>query len=482
MNNKSKILIVDDDVEYLKSLTNVLKRDFSVITASSFEESRELLSFSPDLALFDIRLDDADPNNREGIEILKFVRQEMPTIPVVMMTAYGDIDIAIEAMKLGAADFIQKTKMDIREFRKAIQNVLERSRLERKLSVLEEDLHRLDPWDIVGDDPKVLEIKKLVDMIAKDGQTTVLIRGETGTGKELVARSIHEKGIRERGSFVPVAISALSPTVVESELFGHEKGAFTSADRRKIGYIEKANGGVLFLDEIGELSPEIQIKLLRFSDNRTFSRMGSTDEIEVDLQLITATNKDLEKAVEDGAFRADLYYRLKTVQIFLPTLVERMGDISELAHHFLSFFRTQGRTRMEKISDSAMQLLKQYAWPGNVRELKNCIERAIIFADRNGHSQIMPDDLPFEVGEPTGKEYGIPAVNLPDEGVNVSEELARVELTYIEKALKATNGKKTEAWKLLGYNDRFALRRRIKILRRKFPYLIKEFVYLGEKT
>ncbi len=480
MSSKSKILIVDDDIEYLKSLARALKGDFSIVTASSSSEAKELLLSNPDLALFDIRLDDVDINNREGVEVLKFVKREMPTIPVVIMTAYGDIALAVEAMKLGAADFVQKG--DFSELKKTIRNVLERIKLERKLSVLEEDLHRLEPWEIVGDDPKILEIKKLVDTIAKDGQTTVLIRGETGTGKELVARSIHEKGIRERGSFVPVAISALSPTVVESELFGHEKGAFTSADRRKIGYIEKANGGVLFLDEIGELSPEIQIKLLRFSDNRTFSRMGSTDEIEVDLQLITATNKDLEKAVEDGVFRADLYYRLKTVQIFLPTLVERMGDIPELAHHFLSFFRTQGRTRMEKISDSAMQLLKQYAWPGNVRELKNCIERAIIFADRNGHSQIMPDDLPFEVGEPSGKEYGIPAVNLPDEGVNVSEELARVELTYIEKALKATNGKKTEAWKLLGYNDRFALRRRIKILLRKFPYLIKEFVYLGEKT
>jgi DNA-binding NtrC family response regulator len=383
-------------------------------------------------------------------------------------------------MKLGAADFIQKTRMDIREYRKAIQNVLERTRLEKKVSVLEEDLHRLEPWEIVGDDPKILEIKRLVDMIAKDGQTTVLIRGKTGTGKELVARAIHERGIRKKEPFVPVAISALSPTVVESELFGHEKSAFTGADRRKIGYIEKADGGVLFLDEIGELNPEIQIKLLRFLDNKTFSRMGSTDEIEVDLQLLAATNKDLEKAVEEGDFRADLYYRLKTIQIFLPTLAERIEDISKLAYHFLSFFRAQGRTKIEKISDSAMQLLKRYDWPGNVRELKNCIERAIIFAERNGHSQITPEDLPYDIQSSPSVPTDLP-VQLSQEGINITEELAKVELAYIEKALKMVDGKKTEAWKLLNYNDRFAMRRRIEIIADKFPHLLDEFPYVKEK-
>ncbi|HIE29300.1 TPA: sigma-54-dependent Fis family transcriptional regulator [Candidatus Poribacteria bacterium] len=477
MNGKSKILIVDDDTEYLTSLANVLKRDFSVMRASSSKEAKALLPSRPDLALLDIRLDDADPNNREGIEILKFIKRETPTIPVVMMTAYGDIDIAVEATKLGAADFIQKIRMDIREYRKAIQNVLERTRLERKVSVLEEDLHRLETWEIVGDDPKILEIKRLVDMIAKDGQATVLIRGETGTGKELAARAIHEMGIRKKEPFVSVAISALSPTVVESELFGHEKGAFTGANKRKIGYIEKADGGVLFLDEIGELDQEIQLKLLRFLDNKSFSRVGSTDEIEVDLQLLAATNKDLEKAVEEGDFRADLYYRLKTIQIFLPTLVERIEDIPKLVYHFLSFFRAQGRTKIEKISDSAMQLLKRYDWPGNVRELKNCIERAIIFAERDGHSQITPEVLPYEIQSSHSVPTDLP-VELSQEGIDITEELARVELDYIEKALKMVGGKKTEAWKLLNYNDRFALYRRVKLLTKRFPHLLADFGFI----
>jgi len=478
MNDKSKLLIVDDDTEYLKSLANVLKRDFSVLTASSSKEAKALLQSRPDLALLDIRLDDADPNNREGIEILKFIKREMPTIPVVMMTAYGDIDIAVEAMKLGAADFIQKTRMDIREYRKAIQNVLEKTRLERKVSVLEEDLHRLEPWKIVGDDPKILEIKKLVDIVAKGGQTTVLIRGKTGTGKELVARAIHERGIRKKEPFVPVAISTLSPTVVERELFGHERGAFTGADRRKIGFIEKAKGGVLFLDEIGELNREIQLKLLRFLETKTFSRVGGTDEIEVDIQLIAATNKDLKKAIEEGDFRADLYYRLGVIEISLPTLAERIEDIPKLAYHFLSFFRAQGRTKIKKISDSAMQLLKRHNWPGNVRELKNCIERAIIFAELSGQVQITPEVIPYELQVVSPVPIKTLDVELSEKGVDIAEELARVELAYIEKALKIVNGKKTEAWKLLNYNDRFAIRRRVKVIAGKFPHLLAELPYL----
>lgn len=477
MSNKSKILIVDDDLEYLESLANILRRDFSIIKSSSSKEAKKLLLSNPDLVLLDIRLNSTDINNREGIDILKFIKQEMLTTPVVMMTAHGDIDIAVEAMKLGAIDFIQKTKVNIIEFTKKIQNVLEMTGLERKVSVLEENLHRLESWEIVGSDPKILEIKRLVNMIGRDGQITALIQGETGTGKELMARAIHESGIRNKGPFVPVTISALSPTVIESELFGHEKGAFTGADKRKIGYIEKADKGILFLDEIGELNPEIQIKLLRFLDNKTFSRVGSTNEIEVDLQLITATNKDLDKAVKDGDLRADFYYRLKNIQILLPTLTERAEDIPELAYNFLGFFRAQGRTKIEKISDAAILILKQYDWPGNVRELKNCIERAVIFAERNGHSQIMPEDLSYEI---QSNPYNTRdwATELPKEGIDIEQELAKVELTYIEKALKMVDGKKTEAWKLLNYNDRFAMRRRVEVIAGRFPNLLLDFPYI----
>ena len=477
MNSKRKILIVDDDAEYLKSLTSILKRDFFIIAASSPKDARNLLLSSPDLALLDIRLDESDLNNREGIEILKFVKNEIPTVPVVMMTAFGDIDLAVEAMRLGAADFIQKAKIDIREFRKVIENALDKSKLERKVSLLEEDLHHLEPWTIIGDDPKILELKKAINAVAQDGQVTVLICGDTGTGKELVARAIHRTGIRQKEPFVPLAISALSPTTVESELFGHEKGSFTGANSRKIGYIEKASGGILFLDEIGELNQELQIKLLRFMDNKIFNRMGSTDEITVDLQLIAATNKNLKKAVENSSFRADLYYRLKASQIFLPTLAERVEDISKLANHFLDLFRSQGRTQIEKISDSAMQLLKQYSWPGNVRELKNCIERAIIFAGCKGHNLIALDDLPHEIQPSSYINTQPGTTGIPEGGIDVAQELAKTELNYIEQALRNVDGKKTEAWKLLKYNDRFAIRRRIEILTERYPHLLDSFPY-----
>lgn len=478
---KRRILIVDDDPKFLDSLANVLNRHYSSIKAASLTEAKQSLSPRIDLALLDIRLNNSDPLNKEGIELLKYIKNGYPDLPVIMMTAYGDIDIAVEAMKLGASDFIQKGRLDIREFRKVIDNVLAKSRLERKVTELEEKLQKLEPWEIVGEDPKIMEIKKLIDIVARDGKTTVLIRGETGTGKELVARAIHQRGIRREGPFVPVSISTLSKTVVESELFGHERGAFTDAYRTKLGYIEKADGGVLFLDEIGDLDLDIQAKLLRFLEDKTFCRIGSTQPIKVDVQLVAATNKNLEEAIKKGTFRQDLYYRLKTIELFLPRLRERANDIPLLANYFLTLFRGQGRTKLRKISPSAMQLLKEYSWPGNIRELKSSIERAIIYTENNGHSQIEPDDLPYEVR--VGK-YEIEKsieVNIPKEGTNIEEELARTELAYIERALKMTGGKKTEAWKLLGYNDRFALRRRVIKIMEDFPDLVHQFPLVREK-
>ena len=469
------ILIVDDDASYLKSLTNALKRDFSVMTASALEEAKDLLGSGIRLILLDIRLNDADPSNQDGIVLLKLVKAEWPDIPVVLMTAYGDIDIAVEAMKLGAADFVQKTKVDVREFKKTIRNVLEKSKLQKKVIELEEKLHKLEPWDIVGNTPEILEMKRLIDIIAKDGQTTILIRGETGTGKELVARAIHARGVRKDGPFVPVSISSLRKTLVESELFGHEKGAFTGADKRKIGYIEKADRGVLFLDEIGELDHEIQLKLLRFLDNKTFSRIGSTEEITVNLQLLTATNKNLEEAVDAGSFRKDLYYRLKTLQISLPSLAERVEDIPELAYHFLSLFKDQGRTAIKEIPDQVISLFKCYHWPGNVRELKSFIERAIIYADYHGHSQIMPDDLPYELRtKDLGDQLPL-SLNISQDGISIEEELAKLELAFIEKALSKTEGMKANAGSLLGYNNRFTMRRRVENIIDKFPHLLSGF-------
>jgi len=470
-------LIVDDNLEDLESFKAILRGGFSTLTASSFEEAKRLLSSSLDIALLDIRLDDTDPSNREGLELLKHIKSELPHLPVIMITAYGDVDIAVEAMKLGAADFIQKEKVSPEEVKKRVSDVLEKTRLQRKISELEEDISRLESWEIIGDDPKILNIKKLIDIVAKDGEITVLIEGETGTGKELVARAIHKRGVRKDGPFISVAVSSLTSSLLESELFGHEKGAFTGADRRKIGYIERAHKGVLFLDEIGELSKEAQVKLLRFLDSKTFTRVGGEREIRVDVQLLAATNKDLKRAVEEGEFREDLYYRLNTFRITLPTLAERKGDIPKLAYHFLNSLRSQGRTKLKTISDPALELLKGYNWPGNVRELKNCIERAAIYAENHGHDRIMPDDLPLEIRKTEDRSAEKFMID-PEKGVNVNRELARIELAYIEEALRITGGKRSEAWKLLGYNDRFALRRRIKSIFRRFPELRDEYPFL----
>lgn len=481
MKNKPKVLVVDDDKEYLKSLQNALGRDFSIATASSAKEAKNLLSSGFDLLLLDIRLDENDPQNKEGIELLEEIKGEYPHLPVIMITAHGDIDIAVEAMKLGAADFIQKARVNIQEIRKCIKNVLERSKLERRVLSLERELGRLEPREIVGEDPRVQEVKKVIDIVAQDGQVPVLIRGETGTGKELVARAIYSQGIRKNGPFVDVALSSLHGATITSDLFGHKKGAFTDARERRIGFIEEADKGILFLDEIGDLDQEIQLKLLRVLEEKELTRLGGNKKIKIDIQLLAVTNKDLEQAVRDEKFRKDLYFRLKGVEIHLPPLSSRRDDIPLLCKHFLELLKRQGRTNIEKISDEAMSTLRPYNWPGNVRELKQSIERAVLFAHHHNHQEIMPDDLPYEIQIGKAVPSARVSAEIPEQGVDVEEELAKQELAYIEQALKRCNGKKTEAWKLLGYNDRFALKRRVDTVKTKYFHLFEGFPYLREK-
>ncbi|MEO0021676.1 MAG: sigma-54 dependent transcriptional regulator [candidate division WOR-3 bacterium] len=468
-----QILLVDDNEEYLNSLAAVLGSQYLILKAHTFDTGTLLLKEKPDIALIDIRLDDTKPSNKDGIELLKYTKTYYPDIPVIIMTAYGDIQTAVEAIKLGADDFIQKDKITVWEFKNIIKRTLEKKRLEKKVKILEDELHQLEPAELIGNTPAIKEIKKIIQMISNNGEISVLITGETGVGKELVARTIHKTNPRRNGPFVALAISALTKNIVESELFGHEKGAFTGADRRKIGYLEKADTGILFLDEIGDLDPEVQVKLLRFLDTKQFCRVGGTDEIKLDVQIIAATNIDLKNAIKAGKFRPDLYYRLKTVEIYVPPLRERKDDIPLLAKYFLRQHYQKGKSRCEDIHPSAIDYLQNYHWPGNIRELKSCIERAAIYADYNQRSVINIDDLPMEIrnkNETTG--YSL-KVEILEQGIDISEELAKMELAYIEAALKKCGGIKSEAWKLLGYNDRFALRRRIRIIQQKFPHLLK---------
>jgi DNA-binding NtrC family response regulator len=467
----SKILIVDDDKEYLESLKRVLHGDFEIFTASSMGEVRELNLNRFDLVMLDIRLNHEDMQNTEGIDLLKGIKVERPYLPVMMMTAYGDVDIAVETMKLGASDFVQKGRVDIREFTKIITKTLERAGLEKKVEFLERELNKYEPREIIGEDPEINRIRNMIDIVAEDAHVSVLIRGETGTGKELVARAIHSCGRRKEQPFIPVSLSSLNKQTIGSDLFGHEKGAFTDAKEKRIGLIEEADRGILFLDEIGDLDSDIQSKLLRVLEEREFTRLGGNKPLRVDIQLIAATNKDLEKAVTDGTFRKDLYFRLKGVEIPLPPLAMHKDDILSLASHFLSLLRKQGRTDIGEIADEAMAALKSYSWPGNVRELKQALERAALFADHDNHKKIIPSDLPYEIH--TGKTEAIERYDaqIPEFGVNLGEKLAKLELAYIREALKKCGGKKTNAWKLLGYNDRFALRRRMDSIKKKYPHL-----------
>jgi DNA-binding NtrC family response regulator len=470
-----KILLVDDDSAFLASTERILKRDFEVITASDHASALKAAGEGPDIVLLDIRLDESDKQNRGGMELLGEILKTHRHLPVVMFSAYGDLETAVECMRLGAVDFIQKPA-NINELRQRLRASLEHARLSRQVTQLEERLQQIDPTELIGESPRVVEVKHLIRMVAQDGFVTVLIWGETGTGKELVARAIHRLGWRAKEPFVPVAIAALNLNLVESELFGHEPGAFTGAKERRIGFIERAKRGVLFLDEIGDVPPDAQLKLLRFLEERRFARVGNSDEIEVSVQIVAATNRNLEEDLETGRIRRDLYYRLKSVQIFLPPLRERTEDIPLLVAHFLRLFREQGRTRITQVSAEALESLKQYMWPGNVRELKAVLERAVIYANYHYHQAVEKEDLPLEILDASSPESSrTKARRLTEKGLILDEELARLELSYMEDALKLTEGRKTEVWKLLGLNDRFAFLRRAKTLLKTYPGLASDY-------
>ncbi|MBP6059267.1 MAG: sigma-54-dependent Fis family transcriptional regulator [Candidatus Saccharicenans sp.] len=491
--SRSTILIVDDDNSFLSALERVLRSDYEILKATTADNARKLFLYNPDCILLDIWLDPDNDQNREGLDLLAEFIKSRPDIPIIMISAYGDINTAVECMKSGATDFIKKP-VDLKELRQRLQKALEKSDLIRQARQLEENLHQLEPTEIIGNSLQMQEVMKSIQMVAQDGHVTVLIRGETGTGKELVARTIHRLSWRSNKPFVPVHLASFSPNLVEDALFGHEPGAFTDARTRRIGFLEKAKGGIIFLDEIGDLPAEVQIKLLRFLENKTFSRLGSSNEIELDVQILSATNKNLEQAVAEGRFREDLYFRLKSFQIFLPRLREKREDIPLLVNYLLDLLKRQGRTRINMIDQEALQILKAYDWPGNVRELRAALERAIIYANFRDHKIIEVEDLPPEIISRAKPGSEIPSeklqgsnedkINLQEEAtsasINLKQELARAELKLIEEALRRTGGKKTEAWKLLGLNDRFALRRRILDLMKDNPALIKEFPLISQ--
>jgi len=433
-----KILVADDEKNMLWALTNVLsKQGFKTFTARDGEEAiHQFKKHLPDVVLLDLKMP-----KKNGIEVLKKIKKINDSIPVIMITAHGNIETAIEAMKLGAFDYVQKP-FEMEEINVLIKKALKIRDLTMEVELLRDELSRISRGNqIIGESPQIKEVMDLVNRVAKSN-ATVLILGESGTGKELVANAIHYNSNRKNKPFVKVNCGALPENLLESELFGHEKGAFTGAISRKIGRFERAHGGSIFLDEIGEMSFSTQVKLLRVLQEKQIERVGSTEVIDVDVRIIAATNKDLKRLVEEGRFREDLYYRLNVIPIKIPPLRERKQDIPLLVKYFLQKYSLETGRRGMTISDSALDKLKAYSWPGNIRELQNVIERAVILSPGR---EITEDQLPPEIVK-RDKQIELDEFKLPKNGVNLND----LEKSLIKQALDMTNGNQTEAARLLG--------------------------------
>ena len=393
MDEKKSLLIVDDEPNIRRVLEAVFTKDgYQVRTAENGRKALDIVATEPGLNVVICDLIMPDMN---GVEVLEAAKEINPRLSLVMITAHGTIKTAVDAMKLGAFDYITKP-FDMDEIKLVVKNALERSRLLEENVELRQELKSRYKFDnIVGSSGKMQEVYRIIERVAASN-ATVLIRGESGTGKELIARAIHYNSPRAQKPFIAVSCAALPETLLESELFGHEKGSFTGATGQKIGRFELATQGTLFLDEIPEVSAGVQVKLLRALQEREFERVGGTKTVKVDVRLIAATNRDLEQLVADGVFRADLYYRLQVIQVFLPSLRERMEDIAPLVEHFIQKFNKENGKAVKFLSPEAMDLVMKYEWPGNIRELENAIERCVVLADP-ASDLVTPDLLPFAV-------------------------------------------------------------------------------------
>ncbi|MBI4875687.1 MAG: sigma-54-dependent Fis family transcriptional regulator [Acidobacteria bacterium] len=427
------ILIVDDDPGFRKLLETILSGEgYGVETAGSVREAVQAGARRKfDLVVSDLKLPDGD-----GLGVLRWWAENMPGTPVVMITGFGTVATAVEAMKLGAVDYLGKPLSSPDELRLLVRRALDQRQLAEQCELLrEEQDSRFACQDLVAGDPKMARLLEMVRRVAPTS-ATVLITGESGTGKEVVARCIHRNSRRARQVFVPVNCAALSPALIESELFGHEKGSFTGAAARHAGRFERAHGGTLFLDEIGELDPNSQAKLLRVLQERTFERVGGTAQIGADVRVVAATNRNLKQSVAGGKFREDLYYRVSTFPIEIPPLRERPSDISKLASLFLDrAARKLGKPR-PALTPAAESVLCSYGWPGNVRELENMMERLAILCD----DRIEPADLP--VGGESGAGTPRPVL------------FKDIERQAIEDALRAHGGNRTQAARQLGISLR----------------------------
>jgi two-component system, NtrC family, response regulator PilR len=444
------LLIVDDERSMRELLEYMLSREGYVISlAENGRKAVEMVSANDyDLILCDIRLGDIT-----GLEVLRAAKQKSPQTVVIMISAYAATETAVEAMNDGAYDYVPKP-FDNEEIKQTIANALERKTLDAERLIIEDELKKTVHFGkIVGNSPRMQHIYQMVRQVAKT-RTNVLITGESGTGKELIARAIHDQSGRADKPFVPINCGGIPETLVESEFFGHKKGSFTGATQDKKGLLEAAHGGTVFLDEVGELSIPMQVKLLRAVQERVFRCVGGTQDITVDIRIVSATNKRLEDEVIAGNFREDLFYRLNVIEIKVPPLRERKGDLKLLAHHFIEKYAKEMGKEVTKLSSYAIDLLKKYNFPGNVRELENLIERSVALSSTN---ILLPDSLAMSIHKRRwiegvkNKRYDLDEVA---NGVSLDTILAEIERSYINKALECTNGNKNKAAELLGITFR----------------------------
>ncbi len=454
--SKPRILVIDDEESPRESLRFILKDRYDVTLMESGPNGLETLAKSEP---FDVVLLDMKMPQMDGLEVLTRILQRTPTMPVVMVTAITDAKPAVQAMKLGAADYLNKP-FDVDEIRLVVDRILKEKALEREVGRLRTELQAVSKFEnIIGSGPAMQKVYALIQRVM-DTDTTILVLGETGTGKELVARALHYNSVRREGPFIPLHCAAIPSELLESELFGHEKGAFTGAFQRRIGMFEAASGGTLFLDEIGEMPLGTQGKLLRAIQEREIRRVGGQETISVNVRLVCATNRDLEQEVKRGTFREDLFYRVNVVPILVPALRDRKEDIPTLALHFAQRFAKELNREVPQFTPTGMDLLLSYPWPGNVRELEHAIERLLVTCDSD---KICAEDLPFVISQADVATAQVasrlaattPNIHLGEKmgfaegGLDLPKITEDIERRAIEEALRRTNGVITEAARAL---------------------------------
>ncbi len=452
-----RILVVDDHDSLRRGLVKALSNaGHDVEEAANGTIAIERLQDSQfDVVLTDLRMGGAD-----GMDVLRTATKVQPHAAVILMTAFGSIHTAVEAMKIGAVDFVQKP-FEIEEMELKIDRAIELRHLKHQVEYLRDAQHEHYDFDrIVGASGALRSVLAIVSKVARSN-STVMIKGETGTGKELIAGAIHHNSLRASKAFVKVNCAALQENLLESELFGHEKGAFTSADKQRIGRFEQADGGTLFLDEVGDMSPSTQAKILRVLQEHEFERLGGTRTLRVDVRIITASNRNLATMVQEGRFREDLYYRLNVVSVEMPPLRDRKDDIPALSTFFIKRFSNELKKRVDQIDANALKVMMRHHWPGNIRELENVIERAVLLTDGN---TITLGDL--QIGEAASTHGGEPTsvVKIPPTGIPLEE----IERQAVVEALKMSNWIQKDAADLLGISPR-VMNYKIKILNIELP-------------